>query len=53
MHGVQDLGDGNMKMTEKRETSGAGKDDEGIVTDMIKDSRSKKGEGTEGHLRPA
>lgn len=47
MHGMQDLGDGNIKMTEKTETSGAWKDDQCIVTDMIKDLRLKKGESTE------
>lgn len=46
MHGMQDLGDGNIKMTEKRKISGAWKDDECTVTDMIKDSRLKEGEGT-------
>lgn len=46
-HETQNTGDGNIKMTEKRETSGAWKDDECIVIDMTQGLRLTVGEGFE------
>ena len=46
-HATQNIGDGNIKMTEKRETIGVWKDDECIVIDMIQDLRLTEGEGIE------
>lgn len=49
---VQNIVGGYIKMTEKRETCGAWKDDECIVTDMSQDLRLRKGRDVPGHIRP-